>query len=586
MKTFLLQILATIIAFVLMTVFVVFAGFGFLASSAVTQEKETLPDTIVLRLDLRRPLTDKGGDGFFVPTGSVRSVVDIVQALAKAEDDDRVKGLYYRVGAGLPVAQAAELREAIRSFEASGKFTMAYAQSLFSSGLGDYYMAAEADEIWMQPESHILASGVGGVTPFLKGLLDKIDAKYESVTAGTFKNANEPLTRNEFSEPARQATEALVTSIYAAVTSDVAADRAVDREALKRLLDTVPHATHDAIEAGLIDRMGYVIDSEDAALEMAGGKAKFLSLGRYYRSEGTGFDSGEVIALVHGDGVIVEGPAVEDPFNAAGFGGDSVSKAILKAAEDDAVKAIVFRVNSPGGASTASDQVLDALKRAQARGKPVVVSMADVAASGGYWVSMYADRIVAHPVTVTGSIGVLAGKPDLSGTYEEIGINMVPIVEGERTLMFSDTKPFTEEERAALGTMISEVYDGFTTRVAEGRKLPLSEVREIAEGRVWSGSDAMDLKLVDAMGGMRTAIAEAKRLADIDADANIQLRRYPREGTVFEQLAQLFGASAEVVKLAAAMNVLLGDERLAKIIETRKVMEQEGAVSYTPVEVR
>jgi protease-4 len=249
------------------------------------------------------------------------------------------------------------------------------------------------------------------------------------------------------------------------------------------------------------------------------------------------------------------------------MGGDTIAKAIRDATEDSDVKAILFRVNSPGGSALASDQILQAVKKAQKAGKKVVVSMGDVAASGGYYVSLSADKIFAHETTITGSIGVLSGKIVTAGSWALLGIDLRPLGVGTNALMDSSVTPFTPEQWAAFNKGVDQIYEDFTAKVAAGRKMPIEKVREIAKGRVWSGTDAKERGLVDEFGGFRAALEATKALAGIPADSEINLKSYPKPKSPFEEIAEMFGTTAEVVRTVALMGELMEAEPVADFMK-------------------
>jgi protease-4 len=586
-KQFLISVAASFVAFCLViavgvTLLVGLAA-GSLATMGTGQPELEAPEAMVLRLDLREPLTDRAQPNPFEPQplAPSTSVVEIVRLLDRAAEDDRVKGLYLRLGAGLPVGQASELRLALSDFRASGKFAVAYAQSLFSPGLGDYYMAAAADEIWMQPESFVFASGVASQTPFMGELLSKIGVQAENFAREDYKNAFNVFSETGFTDAHREANRRLVDTIYDSVTAKIAADRGLDRTALTTLLDGVPYVTEEAVALDLIDRAGYPVDAEEAVKTRAVG-ADLVDIDRYARMLSPKPRGEKIIALVHGQGAIVEGDVDGGLFGGAdNFGGDTVAGAILKAAEDEDVAAIVFRVSSPGGSAVASDQILNALERAKAAGKPVVVSMGDVAASGGYWVAMAADRIVAHETTVTGSIGVVFGRFATRDLFDRVGINMEEMSRGERALFFSSIDATDSEDREAVNKFLDVVYEGFTNRVADGRDLSRAQVREIAQGRVWSGVDAKRLDLIDRFGGLNAAVAEARVLAGLEGDP--VLVTYPEPRPFIELLLEAFGSGGPGQALRV-VDAALRDSGLQTILDLLSLGD-EGVVAVEPTRV-
>jgi protease-4 len=528
-----------------------------------------LPGELVLSLDLRNGLPDKRPNNPFADERSVGSLIDAVTALAKAEGDDRVKGLFIRVGGGISSAEASELRAALKAFRAKGKFVVAHAQAFYTTGMGDYFLASAADEIWLQPVSEMNTAGVSSTAVFLRSLLDKIEAKPEFTQRYEYKNAMNMITERDFTPAHREANMRLIQSVFDSATAGIAADRKKTREEIVALINGAPYLTQEAIDKKLIDKQGYDDEAEDAALARAGGKAEVKTLGEYYKFSGSPWEGigRPTIAFIHGDGQIHDGESESGFGSESSMGGDTIAKAIRDATEDSDVKAILFRVNSPGGSALASDQILQAVKKAQKAGKKVIVSMGDVAASGGYYVSLSADKIFAHETTITGSIGVLSGKIVTAGSWALLGIDLRPLGVGTNALMDSSVTSFTPEQWAAFNKGVDQIYEDFTAKVAAGRKMPIEKVREIAKGRVWSGLDAKERGLVDEFGGFRAALEATKALAGIPADSEINLKSYPKPKSPFEEIAEMFGTTAEVVRTVALMGELMETEPVADFMK-------------------
>ncbi len=556
------RIASVIIFFVLLFITIAVVG-------VFTQPK--LPGEMVLTLDMREGLPDQRPNNPFAEQHSVASIIDAVTALAKAEGDEHVKGLYLRVGgSGISSSEAQELRAALKSFKAKGKFVVAHAQAFYTSGMGDYLLASAADEIWLQPVSEMNTAGVSSTAVFLRGLLDKIEAKPEFTQRYEYKNAANMFTEKEFTAAHREANTRLIESVFESATADIAASRKKTRDEIVALINGAPYLTQQAIDKKLIDKQGYDDEAEDAALARAGGKAELKTLSEYFKMSGSPWEGygRPTIAFVQGDGQINDGKSESGFGDGSSMGGDTIAKAFRDATEDDDVKAILFRVNSPGGSALASDQILDSIKKAQKAGKKVVVSMGEVAASGGYYVSLSADKIFAHETTITGSIGVLSGKLVTSGSWALLGINLRPLGVGTNALMDSATQPFTPEQWAIFNNGVDQIYEDFTAKVAAGRKLPVEKVREIAKGRVWTGADAKPRGLVDEFGGFRAALEATKALAGIPADAQINLKRYPAPKSPWEEIAEIFGTSAEVVRTVAILGKVMETEPVAEFTHT------------------
>jgi protease IV len=521
---------------------------------------DSLPSNMVLTIDLRKPMDDSGPANFSLAARPL-SVMDVVLGLDAAERDSRVKGVYLRIGGGnLSIARAEEIKAALKKFRAAGKFVIVHAQGFNGAGLGDYLTATGGDQIWMQPVSSFAAAGVGGGQFFLRGLLDKIKANPQIARRAEYKSAADQYTATGMTPENREQLEALMHSWYDNAVNEAAKERRLPREALVAAFDASPQFTEDAKNRKLIDRTGYDDDALNAALSRAGDNAEAISLAQFLGGKPEGaFGSGPNIAVIEASGEIVDGSAGNSPFGGDSvIAGDDMAKAIRQATADKDIRAIILRVDSPGGSVTASDQILDAVKKAQAAGKPVVVSMGSVAASGGYYISLSANKIVAQPGTITGSIGVLTGKISIGETLGLIGVHGEQVGVGRNALMNSELEPYTPEQWAAINVQADTIYADFTRKVAQGRHLPLATVQNVARGRVWSGADAAQRGLVDRLGGFWDAAAIAKKLAHIAADARVTFQLYPRRRGVFETIASWFGGGGgEEAEAVANFNTLM-----------------------------
>ncbi|MGC9953362.1 MAG: signal peptide peptidase SppA [Rhizomicrobium sp.] len=531
---------------------------------------------MVLSLDLRKPLADSAPAEFSLGARPV-TVMDIVLGLDAAQRDKRVKGVFVRVGgANLPIAQAEEIETALKRFRASGKFVIAHAQDFEDAGLGDYLTAAAANQIWMQPKSTFGAAGEGGGELFLRGLFDKIQAEPQIAKRAEYKSAADMYMEKGMTAADREQLTALMQSWYDNAVAGAAADRKLSPTALIAALEASPQFTEDVKKAGLIDKVGYDDDALKAALGLAGPQAQSVPMGQYARAknEMSHYGRGPHVALVEAAGEIVEGTAGGGLFGADSLiAGDDMARAIRQATNDKDIKAIILRVDSPGGSVTASDQILDAVKKAQTAGKPVIVSMGGIAASGGYYIATSADKIVAEPGTITGSIGVLTGKVAIGKSLGMIGVGTDLVGVGKNALMNSDVTPYTLEQWAAVNAQADTIYADFTQKVADGRKLPLAKVQQIARGRVWSGADANARGLVDQLGGFWTAVDLAKKRAGIAASERVVFERYPRHKSFFDALDNFFGGPSEEVSAI---------ERFTTLMNTPIMREAVTAVKSAP----
>jgi len=476
MRQFFITVLGTIVG-MLIFIFLVFILIGGMIGAAASKTTKAADGPVGEKI-LSLDLRQSIRDHGGEETifgGQQASIVNIVRALDKAKTDDKVKGLFIRAR--------------------SGGLTPASAEELRAAILN-----------FKSSGKFVVAHSQGFEG---SGLIEHFDAKAEFVQFHEYKNAANIYTQSDYTEAHREATTSMLTSIYDTAVSQIAEDRGLDIPQVKSLIESSPHSAEGAKEAGLIDKLGY---------------------------------SGPTIAFIGGEGPVTMGRSQDgsNPFNnAVTMGGDTVTRAIDAAIKDKRVKAIVFRVSTPGGSATASDQINAAVLRAKDAGKPVIVSMGQYAASGGYYVAAHADKIIAMPTTITGSIGVLGGKLALEDAYGKYGYNVERIaVGGEYLGVYSGDTPFSNFQREKYYSQMEDIYVDFTELVAAGRDIPIERVREIAKGRVWTGKQAKDIGLVDEFGGILRAIELAKELAEIDADEDIHLKTFPRPKPFAEKLQE------------------------------------------------
>jgi protease-4 len=486
----------------------------------------------VLELDLDHGVLEEpmsGALGRYTNRGAP-VLRDVTDALDRASGDDRVVGLVARLGNGqIGLGHAQELRDSIMRLRAAGKRTVAFAESFGEGGLAtvDYYLATAFETIHLQPHGHVHVEGVVARVPFLRGLLDRVGVMPDLDHRKEYKAAKYTLTERDFTAPHEEATRALLEDQFEQMVSGVAAARALPLETVRELIDHAPLLGSEALEAGLIDRLSYRDEAFRAALE-AGRRLMFVDA--YLRRAGRPHRRGARIALIHGTGPIHRGTSRFDPLSRGlSLGADDVAAAFRAAIDDKKVQAIVFRVDSPGGSAVASEVIRRETVRARQAGKPVVVSMANVAASGGYWISAAANRIVAQPGTVTGSIGVVAGKLATREAWHRVGVNWGELHLGQNATFGVPDDPYTDSERERLKATLDSIYEEFKSLVAEGRSLDPDAVEDLARGRIWTGEQARERGLVDALGGMHRALELARELAGIAPDAGLAVRVYPRK---------------------------------------------------------
>jgi protease-4 len=502
--------------------------------------EEGVEARVIVELDLEHGLVEYVPDepfGQAMLSGAV-SVRDVVDGLARAAEDDRVVGLVARLGNGpLGLAQIQEIRDAVFAFRESGKPAVAWAETFGEVGPGNgaYYLATAFDNIWLQPAGDVGLTGLMYESPFIAGALDKLDVSVQMDHRKEYKNAMNLYTQTKYTPSHREAMQALMDSQFEQITSGIAEARGFTTDEVRALFDHGSFLGQEAADHGLVDGMAYRDEVYKRLEDETGGDPDYLYLDVYLERAGRPNSRGKVIALVYAVGGVARGNSGYDPFSGSFvMGSDSVAAALGRAIDDRRVEAIVLRVDSPGGSYVASDSIWRQTVRAREAGKPLIISMGNLAASGGYFIAMAADGIVAQPGTITGSIGVLGGKLNTTGFWKKLGITFDEVHTSENSLLYNSSNDYSESEWALFQGWLDRVYDDFTTRVADGRGLSLEKVHEIARGRVWTGKDALEIGLVDALGGLTKAIAMAREAADIPEDAAIRVKRFPRKKTAFE----------------------------------------------------
>jgi protease-4 len=519
-----------------------------------TARHHGIPDGCVLELDLQAAPPESGGfDPLAIIAGGGRPLVlrEAVAAIHRATDDPRVAGLIARVQlAAAAPGPIQELREAIAAFTAA-KPSLAWAETY--PGTLSYYLASAFREVWMQPSGTVGLIGFATHALFLREALDKVGIEAQFVARGEYKSAANLFTQDRYTDAHREADTRLLESLRAQVWQAIADARRLNYDTLDALADRAPLLRDEAVRAGLVDRIGFRDEAYDRIAELTGNEAisaetgdadsdsgpPRLYLARYARATGPqpapplpsipGRRPKPTIAVVTVAGPIVSGRGGPRglPLGPSSAGGDTIAAALRSAAADDTVSAIVLRVDSPGGTVTAAETIWRAVNRARSRGKPVVASLGAVAASGGYYISMGADAIVANPGTITGSIGVIAGKLVARELKDRLGIGSDTLRTNANADAWSSNAPFTPQQQAQVEAEAELCYRDFVQRVADGRRLSTQAVDEVARGRVWTGADALERGLVDELGGLRTAVRRAKVLAGLDEDAAVRIVSYP-----------------------------------------------------------
>jgi protease IV len=459
---------------------------------------------------------------------------DYLDAMDTAATDSHITGLVVRIG---PLetgwAKLEEMRTHLLNFRKSGKPSVCY---LGYDGIQnpEYYLASACKEIWLVPTAPVNIRGMMAEALFLRGTLDKLKIVPEFYHIAEFKTAGNTFTEKKFTPAHREEVEGLLHSIYNQYLDDASTGRGMERAQFEALVNRGPFASNDAVANKVVDRLGYWDQVQDY-FKQRDGKWRPISLGVYraqVKNEGS-----SSIAVIHASGLIVSGDSGSTPGGGSVMGGDSVASDLRKARKDSAIKAIVLRVDSGGGSVVGSEVIRREVELANAV-KPVVVSMSDVAASGGYWIAAPARAIVADRNTITGSIGVLIGKMNISGLYTLLGLSTDSVQTSDNASLFSAQQNFTPAQRDYIVKSLNDTYADFTKGVAAGRKMTVEAVDKVGKGRVWSGAQAKEIGLVDQLGGLDRAVDVAKQLANIPAGESVRLVRYPEEKSFFQQLMQ------------------------------------------------
>ena len=518
--------------------FAVIVGLAFFVVPIPGLKPASLPSSMVLTVTIDGKLGSSDSDSLGRALRSRNlGLEDALAALARAETDGAVKGILLDLSRASPgLGEAQELRDAVVRMRAAGKPVIAFADGFGEGGgLGSgtaYYVASAADQVWMQPSGDWGWTGASLDGVFFKDTFGKLGLAADFIQRHEYKGAAESLTRSSFSEPVRENLGRAVQGWFQQMLKGVADSRGIPEATLRTMVDGAPLSSGEALRSKLVDKLGYRKDAADDA-GTRDGKAEAISLERYFRRHGTPWSEGPVIAIIHGDGEVVR--AEGRSFGRPRFSADRVGKALDEAIEDPDVVAIVLRIDSPGGSYVASDAIFDQIRRAR-KVKPVIASLKDVAASGGYFVALAASRIIASPGTLTGSVGVVGGKVVAAELLKSAGVSTDAIEVGEHAGMWKMTRPFTDEERRRVESMFDRAYLDFTQKVGEARKLSPEEVDKVARGRVWTGEDARKLKLTDEEGGFLAAIAAAKQLAGLAPDAKVTVDTYPEAKAPWEML--------------------------------------------------
>ncbi len=541
-----LGFLLTIFIFLFISIWIV----GAMVSSASSEKSIKVEKGTILHLNFKAPIIDRSSNNPFdnfdftsLSSSKQPGLNELLKSLENAANDPNVEGIYLDLS-GLEggMATIEELRDGLIEFKKSKKFIYAYSD-YYSQG--SFYLASVSDQIWLNPEGIVEFKGMAAQVPFLKGLLAKLEIEPQVIRHGKFKSAIEPFILDKMSDENREQLSKYVTSFWTHMVTEISVSRKLNEQEVLMVADSFKLQTaEDALTYKFVDKIGYKDEFLALLQEKTSAKKssdlKLVSISKYSKSEGGDNEkefTRDKIAVIYASGTIVSGKGEADE-----IGSESLSQTIRKAREDDKVKAVVLRVNSPGGDALASEVIWREMELCK-KVKPVVVSMGDVAASGGYYISCGADTIVAQPNTVTGSIGVFGLFFNLQKMFNnKLGVTFDSFRTGQYSDLGSGVRPLTDGERQIFQNAVERVYGTFTKRVADGRKMPIADVDSLGQGRVWSGSDALASGLVDVMGGLDDAIAIAANMAGI---SNYRLSELPEEKDPIKQIMEEISGDVE-----------------------------------------
>ncbi len=514
----------------------------FIFISVITDDEPTVVDNSYLYLKLSGDLSEyRAPDPLEDALGQTKlDIKKIRDVLEKAQVDERINGVVLQIEfLGTGYAKIQELRYLIKKFQKSGKPIYAFLgpDMAFTR---DYYVASACDSIIMPPAANLFLTGIGSEITFYKDFLKKIGVQAEFVQIGKYKNAPDVYTRNKMSDPHREVLTDLIDQYYDDVVETITLSRNLERTQIEELINSVSGFTgREALELGLVDRTGYLSDFENEFSQTTK-KPTRLSGTDYSRVPASSLNirNKSRIAVINCVGVIAAGRDRDDPYFGKIMGTGTIVKDIQKAAKSKSIKAIILRIDSPGGSATASEAIWQAIKKAS-KHKPVIASVSDYGASGGYYIAMAADTMLVTPNSLVGSIGIYAGKFNLSGLYDKLGLQNETIKAGRNAGLFSMMQPWTDSERAIIQKLIGDFYQDFVQKTADSRSMTFDQVDALAQGHVWSGNDAVKRNLFDGTGYFYTAVELATQMAEIDSTESVRLVYYPREKSLLNELSSI-----------------------------------------------
>jgi len=529
-------LIALLVIIVILLGLFIIGGFIYLQFN----QEPYVPEKAYLKIELSGPLADTAPSRFPGISSAAISIQDLWYQLERAAIDERIKGVLLRISSlETGFAKIEEIGRLLKNFSRSKKPVMAF---IIDGGLKEYYLASFADKVIMFKGGMLSISGIGAEAVFLKNTLSKLGIQAQIFHIGDYKTASNTFSEDHMTPAHRESMQALIDDLYRAVIDGIAANRKLDAREVKKILDQSPLTQEEYVQAKMIDSLGY----EDELHGLLKAQYPEVSFKTYAKTKAPlPFNGAKKIAVIFAAGEINMGlSGGQSLLGGDVLGADTLAEQLRQARNNYAVKAVVLRVDSPGGSAVASDIILREAELL-ARKKPLVISMSDLAASGGYWISMSAQKIFAWPETITGSIGIISGKFVLKGLYDKLGINKEIVKTSEFAGMYSDYQPFSDREKEKIMADMQKIYGEFLKKVADNRKMAVSAVEQIARGRVWSGQAALGLRLVDGLGGLNEALAEAKKLARIPLSEKIGVRIYPQKKSFWEMLFELADVKAQ-----------------------------------------
>lgn len=541
MKKFLLGVLAGVLMAGL------FGVVGFLVLAKLGSQEKSVEKNSTLVLRLEGAISEKSGPDMpfgFLGGAAPPTVTDVWKSLKKAAIDPKIKAVVL-MPRGLSVgwAKLQEIRGGLIEYKASGKPLFVY---LRAPRTPEYYLATAADRIHMVPQDYLDMKGLRAEITYYKGAFDKIGVKMEAEHAGKYKDALDSFTRTNMTPESREALELLIDGLFGNLAETIGEARKKSPADVRKMLDDGPFLADQAVTAGLVDKLSYEDEFFDEVKQKIGMDVKRVGLGEYGRTRVDGFEGGTRIAMIVGDGAIVRGSSVAGALDEeAQMTTAHMVQMFHQVAEDSSIKGVILRVDSPGGDAVASDEILREAKLLSKK-KPMVISMSDVAASGGYYISMTGDPVIAYPNTITGSIGVIYGKVNLHGLYDKLGLTKDVVQRGKNATIDSEYYELDAQGKQKLRDGVESVYKAFLGVVAEGRKKKSEQIHEVAQGRVWLGTDAKKNELIDTMGGIDKAIELVKERAKLGKTEKVRLVMYPPKQSLIEQLLAKSGEGSSV----------------------------------------